>query len=83
MSVNEVLEKYGERTRLCTGEVEGTELVLFTGDREAFRFLSELFAAFAEEVDDDADFSISPAGAGYRLFRDSSEKGLYLQLTKE
>ena len=55
---------------------EDKSYVLIEGDKQAFEFLRDLFAAHA--VDDDCGFQIAPHGPGNALFKKGSNFGLYL-----
>lgn len=52
------------------------EYILIEGTREALIFLSELFAAQAECLND--GYEISPFGPGCALFAPGSTKGIYI-----
>jgi hypothetical protein len=55
---------------------EDKSYVLIEGDKAAFQFLSNLFAAHAE--DEDCGFQIAPNGPGNAFFKKGSKLGLYL-----
>jgi hypothetical protein len=56
---------------------EDESSVLIEGDKAAFHWLSDLFAAQAE-FEKDCGFSIAPNGPGNVFFKKGSKLGLYL-----
>jgi hypothetical protein len=56
---------------------EDKSIFLIEGNRAAFHFLSDLFAAHAE-FEKDCGFQFAPAGSGSALFTKESTYGLYL-----
>jgi hypothetical protein len=55
---------------------EDPTYVLIEGDKDAFRFLAQLFEAHAQA--DDSGFQIGPNCAGKARFKRGSSLGLYL-----
>jgi len=55
---------------------EDESYVLIEGNKAAFQFLSDLFAAHAQ--DEDCGFQIAPNGPGNAFFKKGSKLGLYL-----
>jgi len=56
---------------------EDKSYILIEGDKAAFHFLSDLFAAHAD-FDMDCGFFIAPNGPGSARFKKGSKLGLYL-----
>jgi len=56
---------------------EDETFVLIEGDKAAFHFLSDLFAAHAE-FDKDCGLQMAPNNAGNAFFKKGSKLGLYL-----
>jgi hypothetical protein len=55
---------------------EDKSYVLIEGNKAAFQFLRDLFAAHVD--DDDCGFQIAPNGPGNAFFKKGSKLGLYL-----
>lgn len=87
MTVNDLLDRHSDSQSklsvrlLPPEETERAGYVLIEGDKSAIRFLGELLIEIARQSAG-YDLQLHPSGAGSLHFRDTSDLGLYVQLTE-
>lgn len=81
MSFNKFLDTHEFQPSIEVTIIEDGDsipIVLITGDKDTFLFLSDLFCYFAQDKEFDK-VSLSPDGAGHIYFSKHSRYGIYLK----